>query len=161
MYCLKGAVSGVACPVGTYSNQKGNGQLNDCNPCPINTFGNSVGQTECQACKGSTVSDRGSTTCKCVGLNRKYLSDVGQCVCISNYEPTDGSDSLADGFSDCQKNVYERCKETEERDITGKCRPKDDCAAECNGGTGTLQQNFGICQCDDVVTTAQICNNDC
>jgi len=27
-YCLKGATSGVACPVGTYSNVAGNGQLN-------------------------------------------------------------------------------------------------------------------------------------
>jgi hypothetical protein len=51
-----------------------------------------VGQTECQACQGNTVADIGSTTCRCVGLNRKYLAQVGQCVCLSGYEPVDGTD---------------------------------------------------------------------
>jgi hypothetical protein len=25
-------------------------------------------------------------------LNRKYLAQVGQCVCLSGYEPVDGTD---------------------------------------------------------------------
>lgn len=137
-YCLKGSTSGIACPVGTYSNEKGNGQLNQCKPCPANTFGDSVGSTSCQPCRGNTVSDIGETTCRCVGLNRKYLSATGACVCLSGYEPTDETESLADGFSDCQKIIYNSCEPSEERDINGVCRDKNDCAAECNGGSGTL-----------------------
>ena len=153
-YCLKGATSGVACPVGTYSSEKGNGQLNQCRPCPTNTFGDTVGATECQPCKGNTVSDIGSTTCRCVGLNRKYLAAIGQCVCLSGYEPVDQTGGADSGYSDCQRIIYTPCTEGEERDITGRCRPKTDCAAECDGGSGTVSQNFGICQCDNVVSTA-------
>lgn len=120
-----------------------------------------MGQTECQACQGNTVAEIGSTTCRCVGLNRKYLAQVGQCVCLSGYDPVDDTASLADGFSDCQRIIYTACAADEERDINGKCRKKDDCEAECNGGPGTLQQNFGICQCENIVTAAQICNTDC
>ena len=100
-YCLKGSTSGVACPVGTFSNTEGNGQLNQCKPCPANTYNNEVGQTSCVPCEGTTVAEIGSTTCRCVGLNRKYLSSTGSCVCMSGFEPVDGTESTADGFSDC------------------------------------------------------------
>ena len=109
-----------------------------CKPCPVNTFGNDVGQTSCTSCEEGTVSEIGSTTCKCAGLNRKYLADVKACVCLSGYESVDDSEDVGNGYSDCQKFVYNRCTDTEERDILGNCRPKDDCAAECNGGTGTI-----------------------
>jgi len=76
-YCPTGSYVAIACPVGTYSNQKANGGLNLCLPCPANSFGNDVGLTQCTPCKGSTVSDIGSTTCRCVGLNRRYLTAIG------------------------------------------------------------------------------------
>lgn len=150
---MKGSTSGVACPVGTYSNTEGNGQLNQCKPCPVNTYNNDVGQTSCVPCEGTTVSDIGSTTCRCVGLNRKYLSSTGSCVCMSGYEPVDDSESTADGFSDCQKKVIQGCPDGQELDVNGVCRNMNDCSAECNGGTGTIQSNFGICQCDDITTS--------
>lgn len=100
-YCPTGSYVAIACPVGTYSNQKANGQLNLCLPCPANSFGNDVGLTQCTPCKGSTVSDIGSTTCRCVGLNRRYLTAIGQCVCVSGFTPTDGTVANVDGFSDC------------------------------------------------------------
>jgi len=67
------------------------------------------------------------------------LADVKSCVCMSGFEPVDGDTGNKNGFSDCQKIVFTRCKDGEERDVNGKCRSKTDCAAECNGGTGTIQ----------------------
>lgn len=72
-----------------------------------------------------------------MGLNRKYLANVGTCVCMSGFDPVETGDE-ADDTSDCQKIIYAPCTGDEERDITGKCRAKDDCAAECDGGTGTV-----------------------
>lgn len=58
--------------------------------------------TECTECKGSTVSDPGSSTCRCTGLNRIYLKESNDCICERGYTPVDASEALADGFSDCQ-----------------------------------------------------------
>jgi hypothetical protein len=56
---------------------------------------------------------------------------------MSGFDPVETGDE-ADDTSDCQKIIYAPCTGDEERDITGKCRAKDDCAAECDGGTGTV-----------------------
>lgn len=44
-YCPAGSTTGIACQVGTYSNEKGNGQRNQCKQCPRNTYGNAVALT--------------------------------------------------------------------------------------------------------------------
>ena len=137
-YCPVASVTPIACPLGHYSDKEGRGYLNECKPCPENTFGIDVGATSCRPCQGSTVSDVGSTSCRCSGLNRKYLATEGSCICETGYEPVDGSNALDDGFSDCTLIVYETCANTQVRDSTGKCREVNDCSAECNGGEGEM-----------------------
>ena len=126
----------MACPLGHYSDLEGNGYANQCEPCAEDTFGNTVGATECKPCKGATKSDIGSTSCKCVGLNRKYLADEETCVCKTGYEPIDGTDALADGYSDCERKVYDKCPEGQVRDSNAACREVNDCKVECDGGDG-------------------------
>ena len=137
-YCPVASTTPIACPLGHYSDQEGRGFLNECKPCPENTFGINVGATECQPCQGSTVSDVGSTSCRCAGLNRKYLATEGSCICETGYEPVDGSGDLGDGFSDCTLIVYETCGATQVRDSKGICRDVNDCTDECNGGEGEM-----------------------
>lgn len=82
------------------------------------------------------MSEVGSTSCQCAGLNRKYLAEKGKCVCMSGYEPVDGTSSLDDGFADCQLIIYPTCTSDQVRDAEGQCRAIDDCSEECNGGAG-------------------------
>lgn len=74
-YCPVASTSPIACPLAHYSDEEGNGFANQCKPCPVDYFGIEVGATSCRKCAGGTVSDVGSTTCRCKGLNRKYLAD--------------------------------------------------------------------------------------
>ena len=90
-------------PIGTYNDEVGNGFANQCHPCPAGSYGNEVAATSCRQCIGTSTSDVGATTCRCVGLNRKYLADTGQCVCKTGYTAVDGSESTADGFADCER----------------------------------------------------------
>ena len=86
-YCPEATTAPIACPIAHYSDQEGNGFLNQCKPCPENWFGVEVGATSCRKCEGATISDVGSITCRCQGLNRKYLADKKLCVCRTGYEP--------------------------------------------------------------------------
>ena len=135
--------------------------MSECKPCQPGQYGNKVGATSCQKCQGATISDLGSSTCRCIGLNRKYLSEIGACVCKTGFTPIDGTNEKEDGYSDCEKYIYEVCdKETQERDSNGKCRDLNDCAEACDGGKGTVQFN-GICQCQDIKTVDEICPVEC
>ena len=126
----------IACPLGHYSDEEGNGFANQCKPCPENYFGIEVGAKSCRACEGATVSDVGSISCRCQGLNRKYLAAAGKCTCMTGFEPVDGTNELDDGFSDCTTIIYPTCKDSEVRDSVGQCKDPKDCAEACNGGTG-------------------------
>lgn len=64
-YCPVASTTPIACPLGHYSDTAGNGYANQCKPCPENFFGIEVGATSCQACQGGTISDVGSTSCRC------------------------------------------------------------------------------------------------
>ena len=109
-YCPRGTYTAVACPLGTKGSREELGALNECDPCQPGEYGNKVGATECQKCKGSTISDIGDSTCRCIGLNRKYLAEVGSCVCKTGFQPIDGSENAnEDGFSDCEKKIYDEC----------------------------------------------------
>ena len=147
-YCTVASTTPIACPLGHYSDKVGNGYANQCEPCPANYFGIEVGATTCQPCQGSTISDVGSTSCRCKGLNRKYLAEKGKCVCMTGYEPVDGTNSFDDGFADCSLIIYPTCKNDEVRDAFGNCRSPNDCSVECDGGKGQIQVGFGICQCN-------------
>ena len=112
--------------------------MNECKPCPENTFGIDVGAKECRPCQGSTRSEVGSTSCQCTGLNRKYLAEEGSCICMTGFEPVDGTDKLDDGFADCTEIIFPTCQNNEVRDSVGQCRKTDDCSVECNGGAGEV-----------------------
>ena len=160
-YCPGGTYTAVACPIGYYGDQEALGFLNECKPCQPGYYGNKVGATECQKCQGATISDLGSSTCQCIGLNRKYLSEIGACVCKTGFTPIDGSSKNDDGYADCEKKIYENCdEEIEARDSNGDCRYKYDCREACDGGVGTVQFN-GICQCQNIKTVDEICPHEC
>jgi hypothetical protein len=89
-----------------------------------------------------------TATCKCKGLNRKYLAEKGACVCKTGFTPTDGTDESVDGLSDCEKLVYARCTPEQIRDTNGDCRDVNDCGNECDGGPGRFDPQFGVCECD-------------
>ena len=155
-YCPVASTTPVACPLGTYSATKGNGYANQCTPCPENYYGIEVGATECRPCQGSTISPVGSTSCKCKGLNRKYLATQGSCVCRTGYDPVDGTSALDDGFADCSIKIYPTCQSDEVRDSAGQCRKANNCEDECDGGEGEVQVGFGICQCNAIVKESDI-----
>jgi len=155
-YCPVASVTPIACPLGHYSETKGNGYANQCKPCPENFFGIEVGATSCRKCQGATVSDVGSTSCRCQGLNRKYLADQGKCVCRSGFEPVDGTRALDDGFADCSLIIYATCRKDEVRDAMGNCRKDNSCDLECDGGEGQVQVGFGICQCNKLTKVEDI-----
>ena len=121
-----------------------------CEACEKNTYGDTVGATQCKPCKGSTISDYGATTCKCKGLNRKYLADIGSCICKTGYKPIDGSSSYSDGYADCERIVYEACPAGQVRDSNAVCKQEDDCSQACDGKPGRISLDFGVCQCEDV-----------
>lgn len=147
--------------MGTYSDKEGIGNLNECQGCPKGSFNSYVGATSCRQCKGSTISQPASVTCKCIGLNRKYLADEGACVCKTGFNPTDGTKSDKDGFADCERQIYDNCTPEQTRDANGVCRNPDDCSDECDGGQGAISENFGMCQCANFNTVDSICNKDC
>ena len=133
-YCPSGSITPIACPAGSYSEKEGIGSLAECKVCPKNYFGIDLAAITCYKCRGGTVSDAGSTTCRCEGLNRKYLAERGTCVCKTGFEPVHGANDLDDGLADCDTIVYSECDTDEVRDTNGQCRKKDDCAVECDGG---------------------------
>jgi hypothetical protein len=132
-----------------------------CKPCPAGTFGSDVGLAACRACEGSSNAQLGSASCQCLGLNRVYLREVGSCVCISGYAPSDGSPPDEDSEVDCQRRVYTRCAADQALDSNGVCRAATDCADECDGAPGTREAGLGVCRCENAVTAKEVCDSAC
>lgn len=65
--------------------------MNMCRSCQEGDYGDTVGAVTCKKCAPGTVSKAGSTTCTCIGLNRKFIADQNKCVCKTGYEPVDGN----------------------------------------------------------------------
>jgi hypothetical protein len=72
-------------------------------------------------------------------------------VCKTGFEPIDGTNALDDGYSDCERIVYDPCVDGQVRDSNAQCREVEDCKLECDGGDGEIQLNFGTCQCEAIV----------
>lgn len=159
-YCPAGSGLEEACPVGRWQPKTGQSSRTSCLACRAGTYGGEVGQAKCSPCQGSSNSAPGSATCRCIGLNRVYLTAVGTCVCKSGYVPSDGSSADKDSDVDCQKRVYERCPGGRSLDANGVCRGKADCAAQCDG-VGTLEAGLGVCRCDGTATAKEICDSTC
>jgi hypothetical protein len=68
---------------------------------------------------------------------------------MTGYEPIDGTGAFDDGYSDCERKIYDKCEDGQVRDSNGVCRGENDCSLECDGGAGEIQLNFGICQCEN------------
>jgi hypothetical protein len=120
-YCPKRAYSAIACPLATYNDQEGAGFLNLCRSCQEGEYGDTVGAIKCKTCAPGTTSKAGSTSCRCIGLNRKYIADTSSCVCNTGYEPVDSS-KADNGLSDCAKIIYGNCEANQLRDSNGKCK---------------------------------------
>ena len=149
-YCKEAAVVEVACPAGTYQPDLGAHNESDCLECPAGQYSTFSGSSACFDCPASSVSDAGSTTCKCSGSNRVYQPSDQSCVCAPEYVVASGNETLSDvdGVSACQPRVLNVC-DSNLRTHTGECC--DDkfacCEDECASG-GRLNAVSGQCVCN-------------
>jgi len=133
--------------------------MNLCRSCQEGEYGDTVGAIKCKKCAPGTVSKAGSTSCQCVGLNRKYIAETGSCICMTGYEPVDSS-KADNGLSDCARIIFDHCLEDQLRDSNGRCRNINDCMGTCKGN-GTISIDFGICECEYYTTVDSLCNAEC
>lgn len=107
-YCPLASYEQVSCPIGTFNNHKGKGQLSDCIQCVEGSYNDQVGQTGCKKCGPSASSSRGADTCTCLGNNRRFIKSIGSCLCENGYKSTDGQVDQ-DSSANCQSNVNVPC----------------------------------------------------
>ena len=165
-YCPEGSSVEIPCPVGTYNALTRQASSDACIPCDAGFFASTDGSASCQPCSSSSRSTAGSPTCECIGLNRVFQPTDRACICRSNYEPSaefavTGVD--ADGTSDCQPIVFDRCLGNLVRDAEGNCVTSDElCATQCGASVGGVAaERTGTCECNLLVTVDSVCNNAC
>eukprot|EP00750_Incisomonas_marina_P016607 INCI19214.1.p1 GENE.INCI19214.1~~INCI19214.1.p1 ORF type:complete len:6126 (+),score=1170.25 INCI19214.1:309-18686(+) len=150
-YCKAAAVSEVACPAGTYQPDLGAQNASDCLECPAGKYSSTAGSEACFDCPASSVSDAGSSTCKCWGANRVYQPSDESCVCAPEYVIAAGDPALSDqdGITACEPRVLQVC-DSGLRDHTGLCCGdlRSCCVEACPEAGGTLNSVSGQCVCD-------------
>eukprot|EP00347_Sterkiella_histriomuscorum_P016022 403354791 len=159
-YCPEGSYQTYACPRGSYGSKTKLTSQDDCTKCPSGQYSDVIALKSCKKCTGYTSSVEGSTSCSCIGSNRVYLAQTGKCVCKAGFEPADKT-ANENSDVDCVERIYDTCTESQIQDQYGVCKDKNDCSAECNGGTGTISAGIGICQCDDQTTAVDVCDSAC
>ena len=162
-YCLEKTITPVACPIGTYRNTKKGKNITDCILCPNNTFNDKTGQSACRKCGPSAQSGIGNTTCTCLGRSREFFKSDSSCRCISGFYQTKYgiSSTTDDSALDCEPHVFPTCGFGETYDHDGKCISKTACASQCNGGSGTYSDKYGVCICDNVQDLDSVCDESC
>ena len=163
-YCETGSKLPTPCPAGSFNPFPVSGNHTDCRLCSADLYQHLEGQSECFSCSTSSMSTPGSTTCKCLGLNRAFQTSDGFCICQPGYEFYDENfqrQSDEDGDVDCQPVVFDRCLDNQVRDLFGNCRDYDDCSLQCGDSGGKYVQRLGVCECNELDDLASVCDGDC
>lgn len=162
-YCPEGTGEPIPCPAGSYRDITLGKSVDDCILCPSGRFNDLEGQAGCFSCGPNAGSDEGSITCDCDGKNRAYMKRDATCRCIPQYnyymDATEESDRDSD--FDCIPIVYPICGDEEFYNYLGECVEKDDCEDFCFGEEGTQSPGVGLCNCENVTTYNDVCNQNC
>lgn len=168
-YCPEGSSQEIACAAGSFNSLEGAGAASNCVLCAEGTYGPLPGASQCFPCSASSSSSVGSTTCDCIGANRRFQPSDGWCICEPLHEYFDESynrRSEEDGTSPCQPMVYTVCSDGEARDAgTGLCVSANSAALcgpdECLSGSGTYDVRTGLCECTGLPDMQTLCDADC
>jgi len=69
-----------------------------------------------------------STTCQCIGNNRRFLKTIGACLCAVGFKRLDGRPD-EDSIENCERIVYQACSSGKVMDHTGFCMKEEDLIA--------------------------------
>ncbi|CDW71824.1 gcc2 and gcc3 domain-containing protein [Stylonychia lemnae] len=161
-YCPLASYREVACPIATYNKYEGRDDITDCLPCKAGYYNDIIGQSGCKQCGPSSSSAEGSSTCSCIGKNRRFAKSIGACLCESGFKPKDGK-SDSDSIVDCEANNKQTCADGQEIDLEGYCVDSEDsiCKAQCDGSNGSIVSGTGLCSCSSLVVADQVCDATC
>jgi len=159
-YCPEGSYEPTPCPIGHFNKDKLVNSSDYCYPCEANTYADVPGQSGCKPCGPTSISEMGSTICKCRGNNRVFQMANGKCVCKQYYTSVLENDE-DDSNYDCRPLLHDRCPSEKLRGSLGHCLSQDDCEDECRGGTGKRTPGIGLCECNTIQDPDTVCDYQC
>ncbi|KAL7831753.1 hypothetical protein AOLI_G00293010 [Acnodon oligacanthus] len=165
--CPRGSSNPVPCPPGTYGNRTNAELLGACQQCPPGTFNHLNAQRACFPCGSSSTSDRGASSCVCIGKNRVFQHSDGSCLCKTGYvfyNELDFKSSTTDSDLDCQPEVNKRCGAGQVRLASSQecvSPSRYSCNITCGPQGGRLDVGLGICHCERYVSVEEVCNSSC
>lgn len=133
-YCPAGSGSPIACPAGRVVNTQFSTSVESCLKCPVDHFQSLTGKTACLSC-GSQARQPvpGSAACECSGAGRDFQLSDRQCPCRAGFRQSNRT------ASDCEKDIYDLCSDSQIRNHYGKCLDaagwEAECRAECGDAT--------------------------
>lgn len=170
-YCPIQSPTPVPCPAGTYNPANGTSAPDACIACPQNTFSSLTGQSQCRDCGVTSTAANGSTTCTCMGANRRFTPGDGTCVCAPMYESRNGETVLppqTDGAADCRPKVYQHCGEGLWLNENGICLDAAGFTAYCreefcpSGAVATPAFDPGLRRCNCITASLEVvCGDSC
>ncbi|XP_066500606.1 zonadhesin [Hoplias malabaricus] len=165
--CPQGSSNPIPCPPGTYGNHTNAELLEECQQCAAGTFNHLSAQRACFPCGSSSTSDRGATSCVCLGKNRVFQHSDGSCLCKTSYvfyNELDFKSSSTDSDLDCQPEVNKRCGTGQVRLASSRecvTPSRYSCNTTCGSQGGSLDVGLGICHCEQYVSAEEVCNSSC
>ncbi|KAI4904543.1 hypothetical protein NFI96_029611 [Prochilodus magdalenae] len=165
--CPRGSFNPVPCPPGTYGNRTNAELLEECQQCPPGTFNHLNAQRACFPCGSSSTSDKGASSCMCIGKNRVFQHSDGSCLCKAGYvfyNELDFKSSTADSDLDCQPELNKRCGAGQVRLASSQecvSPSRYSCNITCGPQGGSLDVGLGICHCQRYVSAEEVCNSSC
>ncbi|KAL6471031.1 hypothetical protein MHYP_G00196810 [Metynnis hypsauchen] len=165
--CPRGSSNPVPCPPGTYGNHTNAELLEECQQCPPGTFNHLNAQRACFPCGSSSTSDRGASSCVCIGKNRVFQHSDGSCLCKTGYifyNELDFKSSTTDSDLDCQPELNKRCGAGQVRLASSQeciSPSRYSCNITCGPQGGRLDVGLGICHCERYVSAEEVCNSSC
>jgi hypothetical protein len=147
------------------NNNTGGQTINACIKCPQDMYQPSTGQSTCISCGASSTAEPGSAQCTCKGGYRAFQPGDGSCRCIPGYIFYADGQRLSSEDSDlpCQPKVFIRCNQGQPRSSDGTCVEPNDAGVcdVCPNKQGTVDPQVGICLCDQIQTSIEVCDNRC
>jgi len=139
--------------------------LEKCLPCKLGWYNDVPGSNGCKQCGPTSFSMGGASTCECTGNFRTFVKSIGACLCQSGYKPKDDGPNV-DSAIDCELEVKQTCPiEGQDVNIYGNCVDKEElktiCISQCINGDGVLVEGTGLCQCDLINDTTEVCDTKC